>query len=260
MSQDKKVNLHKGHRQRVKEKVMEQGILHLPEHEALELWLYPLIPMKDTNAIAHELINRFGSIQNVFDASPKVLMEVKNMTENAALFLSIFPQMSKIYTSQKFGPKPMLDTVAHAVEYLQNLFLDEKEEDMYMLMLNAKGMLLSSCKVGVGSMDSCQLNTREFIMRTADSQGNCIMIAHNHPSGSASPSYQDCEFTRWLIPFAEVLGINVIDHIIISSEGYYSFRENNMLSNYAGVFKKYLENAKASDKYSMNVRKFTDRK
>ena len=260
MTQEKKVNLHKGHRARVKEKVMEQGIKHLPEHEILECWLFPLIPMKDTNAIAHELINRFGSIQNVFDASPKMLMEVKNMTANASLFLSLFPQMVKIYNAQKFGPKPMLDTVAHAVEYLRNLFLDEKEEAMYMLMLNAKGMLLSSCKVGVGSIDSCQLNTREFIMRTADSESNCIMIAHNHPSGTSLPSYEDCEFTRWLVSFAEVLGINIIDHIIISSEGYYSFRENDMLSNYAGVLRKYLENAKASDKYSMNVRKFPDKK
>ena len=260
MEQDKKSNPHKGHRERMKEKVKSQGIMHLPEHEVLEFLLYPFIPMKDTNVIAHNLIDRFGSLENVFDASPKMLMEVKNMTENAALYLTTFPQVTKRYNIQKFGPKPMLDTVAHAVEYIQNLFLDEREEAIYMLMLNSKGMLLSSCKVGVGNIDSCQLNTREFIMRTADSQGNCIMIAHNHPSGSSSPSYEDCEFTRWLVSLAEVLGICLIDHIIISSEDYYSFRENDMLSNYAGVFKMYLENAKAADKYSMNVRKFVDRK
>ena len=260
MDQEKKSNPHKGHRERMKEKIKNQGIAFMPDHEVLEFFLYPFIPMKDTNPIAHELIDRFGSLQNVMDASPKMLMEVSNMTENAALYLSVFPQLVKRYNIQKLGPKPMLDTIAHSVEYFQNLFLDEKEEAMYMLMLNAKGMLLSSCKVGVGSIDTCQLNTREFIMRTADSQGNCIMIAHNHPSGSSLPSYDDCEFTRWLVPFAEVLGITLIDHIIISAEGYYSFRENNMLSNYAGVFKKYLENAQAADKYSMNVRKFTEKK
>ena len=260
MEQEKKSNPHKGHRERMREKVRSQGLMHLPEHEVLEFLLYPFIPLKDTNVIAHELIDRFGSLQNVLEASPKVLMEVKNMTENAALYLSTFPQVVKIYNLQKFGKKPMLDTVAHAVEYLQDLFLNEKEEAMYMLMLNAKGMLLSSCKVGEGNIDSCRLDTREFIMRTADSQGKCIMIAHNHPSGNSLPSYEDCEFTRWLVSFAEVLGISIIDHIIISTEGYYSFRENDMLSNYVGVFKKYLENAKASDKYSMNVRKFSDRK
>ena len=259
-AQISKINPHKGHRERMREKVRTLGLENLPQHEIIEVWLYPFIPMKDTNVIAHDLIDRFGSLENVLDASPKMLMEVKNMTENAALYLTTMPQVFKVYNIQKFGPKPMLDTIAHAVKYLQNLFVNEKTEVIYMLNLNAKGMLLSKCKVGEGNIDSCQLNTREFIMRSADSKGNCIMIAHNHPSGNSSPSYADCEFTRWLIPFAEVLGINIIDHIIISSEGYYSFRENNMLSNYAGIFKKYLENAKAADKYSMNVRKFSERK
>ena len=260
MAQEKKVNPHQGHRDRVKEKIRNQGIAHLPEHEVLEYLLFPFIPYKDTNAIAHDLINRFGSLENVFDASPKVLLEIKNMTDNAALFLNVFPQIIKRYNLQKFGEKPMLDTVAHAVEYFQQLFLDEKEESMYMLILNAKGMLLSSCKIGVGSIDTCQLNTREFILRTADSQGKCIMLAHNHPSGSPLPSYDDCEFTRWLISIAEVLGIAIIDHIIIAAEGYYSFRENDRLSDYAGVFKKYMDNAKASDKYAMKIRKFVDKK
>ncbi|MDE7348583.1 MAG: hypothetical protein K2N53_02855 [Clostridia bacterium] len=260
MSQQKKNNPHQGHRDRMRERVVSQGIENMPEHEILEFLLYPLIPLKDTNPIAHDLIERFGSLENVLDASPKVLLEVKNMTRNAALYLSAFPQIVKRYNLQKFGAKPLLDTVAHAVEYLQRLFLGDKEESIYMLILSAKGTLLSSCKVGVGTLSSCQLNTREFILRTADSQGNCIMIAHNHPSGSHLPSFDDCEFTRWLISLAEVLGIALIDHIIIAADGYYSFRENNMLSDYAGAFKVYMDNAKAADKYAMKARKFTDKK
>ncbi|MDE6372360.1 MAG: hypothetical protein K2L61_02335, partial [Clostridia bacterium] len=227
----------------MRERVVSQGISNMPAHEILEFLLYPLIPLKDTNPIAHDLIDRFGCLENVFDASPKLLLEVKNMTRNAALYLSAFPQIIKRYNIQKFGQKPVLDTVAHAVEYLKQLFLGEKEEALYMLILNAKGMLLSSCKVGEGNLTSCQLDTREFILRTADSHGNCIMIAHNHPSGSPLPSYDDCEFTRWLISIAEVLGITLIDHIIIAAEGYYSFRENDMLADYAGAFKVYMDNA-----------------
>ena len=260
MPQEKKKNPHQGHRERMKEKIKNQGVEHLPEHEVLEFLLYPFIPYKDTNPIAHELIDRFGNLSNVLDASPKVLLEADNMTENAALYLSVLPQIIKRYNIQKFGEKPVLDTIAHSAEYFQQLFLNEKEEAMYMLILNAKGMLLSSCKIGVGSVSACQLNTREFILRTADSQGKFIMLAHNHPSGSPLPSYDDCQFTRWLVSFAEVLGIELWDHIIISAEGYYSFKENNMLETYAGVFKEYMENAQAADKYSMEIRKFTDKK
>ena len=260
MAQEKKVNPHQGHRERLREKIRNQGIEHMPDHEVLEYILMHFIPYKDTNAIAHELLNKFGSLQNVCDASPKVLFDVKDMTQNAALFLNVMTQIIRRYNLQKFGEKPMLDTIAHSVEYFQQLFLNEKEESMYMIILNAKGMLLSSCKIGVGSIDTCQLNTREFILRTADSKGNCIMIAHNHPSGSPLPSLDDCDFTRWLVSIAEVLGIAVIDHIIIAEEGYYSFRENDRLSDYAGVFNQYMENAKASDKYAMKVRKFIDKK
>lgn len=260
MTQEKKNNPHQGHRDRMRARVLSQGIDDMPEHEVLEFLLYPLIPLKDTNPIAHDLIDKFGSLENVLDASPKLLLEVKNMTRNAALYLSAFPHIFKKYNMQKFGDKPTLDTIAHAVEYLRQLFLDKKEENIYMLILNANGTLLSSCKVGEGTLSACQLDTREFILRTADSQGNCIMIAHNHLSGSPLPSFDDREFTRWLISLSEVLGIALIDHIIISKEGYYSFRENDLLSDYAGAFKKYMDNAKASDKYSMKVRKFADKR
>ena len=260
MAQEKKVNPHQGHRERLREKIRNQGIEHMPEHEVLEFLLYPFIPYKDTNPIGHELIDKFGNISNVFSASPTLLAEVKNMTDNAVLYLSVFSQIIRRCNIQKFGEKPTLDTIAHAVEYFQQLFLNAKEETMYMLILNSKGTLLSSCKIGVGNIDSCQLNTREFILRTADSQGNCIMLAHNHPSGSPLPSYDDCEFTRWLVSLAEVLGIAFIDHIIIADEGYYSFRENDRLSDYVGAFQKYMDNAKASDKYAMKIRKFSDKK
>lgn len=260
MAQEKKVNPHKGHRDRLREKIRNQGIEHLPDHEVLEFLLCPFIPYKDTNPIGHELIDKFGKISNVFDASPKLLLEAKNMTDNASLYLSVLSQVIRRYNLQKFGEKPTLDTIANSVEYFQQLFMNEKEEAMYMLILNAKGTLLSSCKIGAGNIDACQLNTREFILRTVDSQGNCIMLAHNHPSGSPLPSYDDCKFTRWLVSLAEVLDIVFIDHIIIAEEGYYSFRENDRLSAYAGVFQKYMENAKASDKYAMKVHKLNDKK
>lgn len=260
MTQEKKKNPHQGHRDRMRERIKSQGVANMPQHEILEFLLYPFVPMKDTNPIAHELIDRFGSLEKVFDASPKLLEEVKNMTESAALYLTTLPQVFKRYNLQKFGQKPMLDTTQHAVEYFRSLFSDEKEEAIYMVIVNSKGMLLESCKIGSGNLDSCQLNTREFILRTANSEGNCILLAHNHPSGSPLPSPSDCEFTIWLISLAEVLGITLVDHLIIASEGYFSFRENDKLACYAGSFDKYLANAKATDKYAMKLRKFADKK
>ena len=89
----------------MRQRVLSQGIENMPEHEILEFLLYPFIPMKDTNPIAHELIDRFGSLQQVLDTSIVLLCDVKNMTQSAAIYLTTLPKIFKKYNLQKFGEK-----------------------------------------------------------------------------------------------------------------------------------------------------------
>ena len=114
-----KDNPHANHRERMRQRIRIEGMAHMPEHEILEFLLYPYIPMKDTNPIAHELIDRFGSLQNVFETSPKLLQDVKNMTETAALYITSMPQLFKRYSLQKLGEKPCLDTTGNTANYFR---------------------------------------------------------------------------------------------------------------------------------------------
>lgn len=252
-----KDNPHANHRERMRQRIRIEGMANMPEHEILEFLLYPYIPMKDTNSIAHELIDRFGSLQNVFETSPKLLQDVKNMTETAALYITSMPQLFKRYSLQKLGEKPCLDTTGNTANYFRELFFDEKEEVIYMAIVNAKGKLLEICKVGSGDINSCKLDIKEFILRTAFANGNNVILAHNHPSGDPTPSLSDYDFTKWLVSLCEVLTVSLIDHLVIADEGYYSFRENDDLERYAGAFRQYLSSVvNASDKYSMKIHPF----
>lgn len=251
----KKKNPHQGHRERMRQRVLLQGIENMPEHEILEFLLYPFIPMKDTNPIAHELIDRFGSLQQVLDTSIVLLCDVKNMTQSAAIYLTTLPKIFKKYNLQKFGEKPILDNTKHTVNYFSALFGNESQESMYMVIVDPQGRLLDRCKIGEGDIDSCKMNIKEFIMRTASSPSDYVIIAHIHPSGNAAPSMKDYNFTSWLISIAEVIGVSVLDHIIIAKDEYFSFRESGQLSNFASTFKKYMQDTQLNDPSSLKINK-----
>lgn len=245
-------NLHAGHRERMREKVQKMGIENLPQHEILEFLLYPFIPLKDTNVIAHELIDKAGgSLNKVFNLPYSVLMSVKNMTRNAALFLSSMPQIIRLYELQKLGEKPMLDTITHSVNYFRTLLCDLNEEKMYLAIVNARGKLVDKCEIGISNSQECTLNVKNFINRTANAGANNIFIAHNHPSGDSSPSMADYDFTRWLVSLCEIMGLKLIDHIIVTADGYYSFNEHGDLKQYKDVYRDYIKFATAMDKFRM---------
>lgn len=245
-------NIHAGHRQRMRERVQKLGIENLPDHEVLEFLLYPFIPLKDTNTIAHELIERAGgSLDKVFDSSIALLMSVKNMTRNAALFLTSMPQILKTYQLRKLGEKPMLDTIAHAVDYFRILLSDLTQEKMYLVIVNSKGKLVDKCEIGDSTSQECTLNVKSFIARTTNSGADNIFIAHNHPSGDPSPSMADYDFTRWLVSLCEIMGLKLVDHIVIADEGYYSFNEHGDLKQYKDVYRDYVKFATAMDKFRM---------
>lgn len=252
MADKDKKNIHSGHRQRMRERIQNHGIESLQPHEILEFLLYPFVPMKDTNAIAHELLDKAGgTLDKVFDAPPSLLMSVKNMTQNAALFLTSVPSLSKIYEMQKLGEKPVLDTVTHTYEYFKKLFAHAQVEKMYLAIVNAKGKLCDVSEVGTSDTQECTLNVKQFIQRTSGSGANNIFIAHNHPSGDAKPSRADYDFTRWLVSLCEIVGLKLVDHIIIADEGYYSFNEHGDLAQYKNVYSDYIKFATAMDRFRM---------
>lgn len=245
---EKKINPHENHRARMRARVKANSLESLSDHEVLEFLLYPFIPRKDTNAIAHALIAKFGSLAAVLDSDCTALRSVKGMTENAALYLSSMPSLSRRYNSGKIGEKPKLETRGQIVEYLKSFMTTLEEERIYAICIDSAGRLKERCELGKGSSDDCKLRVKELVMLCQNSQTKYVCLAHNHPSGIAKPSVEDIEFTKWAVTAFEIMDVLLIDHIIIAKNDSYSFLQDGQLDEFRKSYLKFVDEGKVSDR------------
>ncbi|UWG97971.1 hypothetical protein LPY66_03955 [Dehalobacter sp. DCM] len=114
--------MHEGRRIRLKRRFLEEGLDSFEDHQILELLLFYAIPCKDTNELAHVLIEKYGSLSKVFDADPNELTTTPGLGENSAVLLSLMPSLARIYFKDCWGSGPNLDSTAKAGEYILTLF------------------------------------------------------------------------------------------------------------------------------------------
>ena len=226
---DKDKNVHKGHRQRMKKKYIENGLELFENHEVLELLLYYCYPMVDTNEIAHKMLNEYGTLSNLFDSSPQEIARRCKVTENVAVLVSLIPSLSKRYMSDKWDKKVVLDSSAKAAEFAISLFVGKNYECFYIVCLDNQRKFLYAPLVSEGTINETPIYLRIIVELCLKFQASSIFLAHNHPSGSLEPSTSDKEATKKIYTALELIGIEVIDHIIVAGEDYYSFAENSVI-------------------------------
>ena len=147
--------MHEGHRERVKRRFRQEGLDSFSDIQALELLLFYVIPRVDTNPIAHALLDHFGSLSQVLEASPEELMKVPGIGENAAVFLTLIPQMGRFYMVDRANHVKVLPTLEQCADYLVPHFFGRKLETVFILCLDAKCKLLCCKELGEG----CRMNT-----------------------------------------------------------------------------------------------------
>lgn len=235
-------HMHDNHRQRMRARIAKNGILSLEDHEILEYLLYPFVPRKDTNPIAHNLIAKFGSFDAVLGADMKALRTVPNVTDNAALFLSSLADITHKVHTRVMSEKERVDTYERAVSYLTAVFEGEKTEKMVALMVDNAGRVRQLCELGRGNESDCHVRINELVMLTQNFRCKYVYIAHNHPGITSQPSYSDVEFTKWAIAALEVLGVRFLDHIIIGGDGAYSFKKDGDLEKFKSSYADFIDN------------------
>ena len=184
------MGLHDGHRARKKELFRRNGLDGFADHEVLELLLYYAIPRKDTNEIAHRLLAKFGSLQNVFHAPAEELAKVDGVGESAALYLTLLPEVHK-RAMRSVGKERVLNSVDKCGRFFLELLAQERQEILYQACLDGKGKLLSCKKLSQGSADCTALSVRQVVENALLSGASAVVLAHNHPSGVALPSESD---------------------------------------------------------------------
>ena len=223
------MGIHDGHRQRLKNRFLKEGLENFQEHEILELILFYCIPQGDTNPLAHDLINRFGSLRGVLNATPMALLEMKGVGEHSMLLLKLMIAVSE-KIAYKGESSPQLTSSKLAAEYIVPKLENSHEEEFHIYCLDMSYRPIYHELMYKGSMDALPVHTSRIIRTVLRQDTARLIIAHTHPNGEPSPSQNDIALTEHLIKQLNVVGIRLSDHIIVSPGAYFSFAAGGMVS------------------------------
>lgn len=216
-------NPHQNHRARVRETFRKAGVEGMPDHNLLELLLFYSIPRKDTNELAHKLIETFGSLNGVFDAPYERLLDVEGMGESSALLLSLVPGICRRYIEGLTDKKKInLSTPEAVSDYIVKKYYGCKTEVFYMLCLDAVGNLINCCKLSEGNSGTVVVDKRIMLETALRNSADKVIFAHNHPNGIAVPSRDDLELTYDFSSILSTVGIRLADHFIVAGGEYLS--------------------------------------
>lgn len=227
-------NLHKNHRQRIRDRYFADGIKSMADHNIIEFLLFFGIPYKDTNDIAHELTERFGDLNGVLDAPVEELMKVNGIGDNAAALIHLVHDISVTYNERKKLNKPFIATEDRFTSFLTMKYAGETREIVYMLFIDCHGRISRCVKVCDGSPESVTVDNRTIVEAAVRNDANEIILAHNHPNGFAVPSTADVRATMDVIPLLKAINVHLIDHIIVAEDDCFSMAKSK---KYAELFK-----------------------
>lgn len=217
-------SIHDGHRERLKQKFLKHGLASFESHEVLELLLFYAIPRCDTNPIAHRLINEFGSLAGVLDASAEDLCRVEGIGSSAAALIVLFREVLERYLVEKQTPPPSLNSLQEIAAYLEPYFFTETKEKAIALYFNGRREVLGCVTLSRGSIVGTEATARDIAENAFRLNATGVVLAHNHPVGDAAPSTQDVETTRSLVASLRPMNIELIDHLIFAPNSYFSLR------------------------------------
>ena len=223
--------IHSGHREKMRRRFLTSSLDSFASHEALELLLYYAIGRRDTNPIAHALMDHYGSLEAVFAAPVEDLMKVKGIGETSAILLKLVPQLVRKARLErvKVGDTILNDS-KDAGSFLLDLFEGEMAETVYQLCLDGKKRLLSYRRLTNGGISAVDLDIRQLASNALLCGASQVILAHNHPSGLAVPSEADNAATEQIRYALKALGVELVDHIIIADGDYVSLRDSGFFN------------------------------
>lgn len=221
-------NPHKGHRARLKGEFLAHGLSGMPDHKALELLLCFAIPQGDVNPLAHRLIDTFGSLSGVFNATPEQLISVKGMGEHAACLIKLITALGGRYQADRSRLGTILDTTDRLGEYLAPEFFGQRNEITVVLCLDAKNKVLHCQRLAEGCADSTSLSLRKMMEVAFACNASQVVLAHNHTSNIATPSQEDILATKTAYDALRQVEIYLRDHLIFAYDDFVSLRDSGV--------------------------------
>ena len=216
-------NIHAGHREKLRDRfINEKGFEHFEDHQILELLLFYANARQDTNPLAHELLDRFGSLKGVLEARPEMLMTVPGVKETAATLISMVVPLTRVWNRCAMTEPDRIGNSREAEKYCLSILAGHRSERFYVVSLNAKCQVLGRRMISEGSLSEVSAYPR-IVMETAlNYNAHSVLLCHNHPGGTCAPSPEDIASTLQLQRLLNGVGILVLDHVIVAGDRTYS--------------------------------------
>lgn len=214
---DKKLG-REGHRARLRQQYLLGGMDNAPDHNLLEIFLSIMIPRRDVKDLSYELINTFGSLEGVINASPQELMTVKGIGESTAVALSSVKKINDRIIKNRNSDVKRIITLDDAKRYCINELSTQTVEKVVQINLKNNGAIINTYLISEGSVNCTNVDTGKIIKNAAFDNAAYVLIAHNHPSGETSASGSDIDFTLHLRSMLKSLNAQLIDHLIVAGD------------------------------------------
>lgn len=222
------MSVHEGHRERLRKRFLEEGLDHFTDIQALELVLFYCVARKDTNPIAHALLDRFGSLAQVLEAPVEELKKVPGVGEHSAVFLHLITEFGRFYLVSRTSQLKILTTLEQCAGYMLPLFYGRRLETVFLLCLDAKCKVLCCKEIAEGDVNSTGISVRKVVETALGANATSVVLAHNHPSGVAVPSGEDIQTTRRVAAALSAVDVQLVDHIIVADHDYVSMVQSGI--------------------------------
>ena len=217
-----------GHRARLRKRLLDVGPGGFHDYELIEYLLALTIPRVDTKPLAKRLIHHFGGIGPLLSASADTLRR-EGLTDPTVAALKIAEAAALRLLEARVEERPILSSWGALEDYLHAAMAHLHIEEVRILFLNAKNVLIANEALWQGSVDEASVHVREVIARAIALGATALIIVHNHPSGDPTPSQQDIRLTRDLVEAGRHMKVTVHDHIIVGAQGRSSLRAMGLI-------------------------------
>ena len=221
------MSMHENHRKRMMERCQKTEFDSFADHEILEMLLYYSKPRCDTNETAHILLERFGRIDNVFEATPEELMTIDGIGERSAVLMQLIRESARRYTKAVMQNRKRFTHIREVAEYAHACFVGATTEQLYLFLFNNGMEMLDSILLTTGAINSAEIPSRIMIEKAIWKKASCAVLAHNHPHGMAVPSDNDIQLTYHAAEVMGLINIPLLEHLVFAENRYACIMKSN---------------------------------
>jgi len=218
-----------GHRKRLRERFLNNGLQGFHDYEVIELLLTLGTPRSDCKQPAKNALKKFGSLQAVLEADIEDLQTINGIGPSNVFGLKLTQTVARRYLADRIIGQNIITSSEEVLDYLKHNLRDRKQEIFSVIYLNGRNAIIGMEELFHGSLTSSVVYPRDVVQKVLKNNAAALIFVHNHPSGNTNPSEEDIKITKKLKEAVSTIDVTVHDHLIIAGNDYYSFADNGMI-------------------------------